>query len=100
MMEAKMMSEIVLDLAKQKENKILEQLGLLVSKGLLVMEETHPTIVRRVPENSGDYTFELCQSVRFLLKDQEYIEKLEKENKEMREILDRINTVNKEVNCE
>lgn len=77
------MSDVLKELSKQKEQIILDQLSDLVSRGLLVIEETQPTIVRR-EDHHGDYRFELKQAVKLTLKDKEYIENLEKENKKLR----------------
>ena len=70
------LNETIKSLMEQKESIILEQLSELISRGLLVVEETSPVLVRKHnPE--GLYGVELKQAVRLVLKDQEYIEKLE-----------------------
>lgn len=67
-------------LMKSQENLLMEQLKELVDRDLLVIETTTPVIVRDVDSDQ----FSLKQMVRFKLKDQEYIEKLEKENFELK----------------
>ena len=83
-------------LMKQKEQLLLDQLGELVSRGLLVIEETPAIFVKSLYDDlrpDGDYKFELRQTVRFVLKDQEYIEKLEKENKELQSTIDSLRAI-------
>lgn len=79
-------TSVTKDLIAQKENILLEQLNDLISRGLLVIEETQPTLVR-------DYLTDkiiLQQSVKLTLKDKEYILKLEEENKQLKEKLESI----------
>ena len=72
--------------AAQKEAIIFGQLKEIISRGLLVIVEGAPTLVRDMASNSVEYK----QSITLQLKDQEYIVKLEKENKSMKDKLDAI----------
>lgn len=83
-------SEIAMDIAKQKENLILESLGDLVTKGLLIIEQTEPVVVGQWNYEQGKYIVSLKQKINLALKDKEYIQKLEKENQELR---NQINTI-------
>lgn len=82
---------ITRELYRQKDNLILEQLGDLVSKGLLICEEGPMSIYQDMSKPGHHYN--LAQEVRFVLKDKEYITKLETENKELRETIERIKKV-------
>lgn len=70
------MNDIISNINKQKEAIILEQLEDLIRKGLLIVECTEPVIV----SSECSDRIELRQAVRLVLKDKEYIEKLEAEN--------------------
>lgn len=70
---------VLRDLAYQKDQIIVDQLGDLLEKGLLVIESTQPVLVQEQDKNK----LTLKQSVRLVLKDKEYIERLEKENAEL-----------------
>jgi hypothetical protein len=78
-------TKAVINLAEQKEKYILQQLSELVSRGLIVIEETQPILVRGV-QLVDQTTIELRmeQSVRLVPKEFEYIKKLEKENEELK----------------
>jgi hypothetical protein len=82
-------SEIAHEIAKKTEGLILEQLNDFISRGLLEVEMTGPTFVQ-VVNPIGKNTVTIQQGVRLVLKDKEYIEKLEKENKELKDILARL----------
>jgi len=58
----------------------LQQLGDLVKRGLLVVEETQPVLIQ------SDYPghFTLQKAVRLKLRHQEYIEHLEVQNEQLR----------------
>lgn len=71
------------ELLFQKEQILMEQLNELISRDLLVVEETEPVLVREFNSNKVS----LKQSVRLTLKDKEYIIKLEDENKQLKETL-------------
>jgi len=83
MLDTKVFSDVAMDIAKQQEELILESLGELITRGLLVVEKTQPVLVGRWERDRDKYTVELRQNIKLVLKDQEYIEKLEKENKEL-----------------
>lgn len=81
------MLKTVQDIMSQKESIILNQLNDLISRGLLVVEEG--TSVLTYSEHSSK--IELNQSINLKLKDQDYIEQLERENKELKARLNIIN---------
>lgn len=70
-------SEVAREMAKQSEAIILSQLQELVSRGLLVIKQTEPVLVQD-PFSPNPYQFTMQMKVRLRLKDQEYIEGLEK----------------------
>lgn len=78
--------QITREVLRQKDSYILESLNELISRGLLEVHETQPVLVRE----SDSMKITLKQSVKLVLKDQEYIEKLEKENQELKEKLKNI----------
>jgi len=73
--------EVFKSLSEQKEKILLDQLEELVSRGLICVEETQPVLVETI---AGPRKYVLKQAVRFILKDQEYIEELEEENRVLR----------------
>lgn len=71
---------------KQTEELVLQQLGDLVKRGLLVIEQTEPVLTEhQLP--GGDWEFTMEKAVRLNLRDREVIETLEAENKRLREQL-------------
>lgn len=85
------LSEVIENVAKQKEALILESLGDLITRGLLVVEKTEPVLVGGWKENEDKYEVKLEQKIRIVLKDKEYIEKLEKENADYKDLIETIN---------
>lgn len=83
--------EAMTDLLRQQETILLEQLGDLVKRGLLVIESTQPVIV----QSQSVHKLELRQAVRLVLKDKEFIQELERENAELKR---RLATINSAVN--
>ena len=81
-----MLNNAVNEIARQKDNQILEQLNDFISRGLLVVVQTQPIITR-------DYDspiIKISQMVRLELRDREYMEQLEKENADLRHRLENI----------
>jgi len=85
-------SKVVADIGKQQENIILGQLNDLIKRGLLVIESTQPTLV----QDPDSTKILLRQSVKLTLKDIEYIQSLEEENKKLKEKLLSIETALKD----
>jgi hypothetical protein len=81
-----LLSKVSVDLAKQQDSIIMAELNELVSRGLLVVEQTQPVIVKARDSD----TLELRQKMRLVLKDQEYIQALEAQNKQLKEQLEGI----------
>lgn len=77
--------DVMLEMLRQKEVIIMEQLNELLSRKLLVIEQTEPVLVQTF--ENGENKVELRQGVRLVLKDQEYIEQLEKENEQLKKRL-------------
>lgn len=82
--------DVIQQLNKNVDSQILNQLNEFISRGLIVVEKTEPVLT--VDENPyfpmdghPQYIVNVQQGVRLKLKDQEYIEKLEKENQELRD---------------
>lgn len=95
-----MRHELMTDLLKQKESIVLEQLNELISRGILVVEETQPVLVRDAYPftSSGEPSrVRLQQSVRLTFKGHEYVERLEKENADLRRRLEVIELAVKRV---
>lgn len=92
MIDSQMISDIAKKVATAHEKEITSQLNELISRNLLVVETLGPTLVQ---DQFGPNPYEVTvkTAVRLKLKDQEYIEQLEKENNidvfEVIEILDR-----------
>lgn len=84
-------NDVVHEIARQKEVSLLSQLNWLVSRGIIVMETQGPTLVKTyLKPNEDGYEIRLEESVKLVVKDKEYIEKLEKENRELNQKLQRL----------
>lgn len=75
--------------AEQSEKVVLAQLNDFISRGLIVLESTGPLLTR----SSDSDKIEMRYACNLVLKDKEYILKLEKENKEMKELLEKLKAV-------
>lgn len=80
--------DLMYELLSQKEEYIKAALIELVSRGLIEIEETQPTVIQT--QNIDKIEFKLVQSIRLVPKEFDYIKKLEAENKELKERLDKI----------
>lgn len=85
--------EIARDIHIATENAILDQLNDFVDRGLIAIEITNPILVQDPFSNK----VLIKQQVKLTLKDKEYIEKLEKENQNLKDILSKIKEVFPEV---
>jgi len=72
-------SDLCLEVAKKTEETILEQLNEFISRGLIVVEVGNWSLVH--DQNSDKVT--MNRQVKLVLKDKEYIEKLENQVKEL-----------------
>lgn len=70
--------EMVKQISAQKEALIMEQLNELISRGLLVVEQTEPVLIEEYDPMTNLPRVEFKQSIKLKLKDQEYIEQLER----------------------
>lgn len=91
-MEVSSASELAKEAVRHANEAILSQLQDFASRGLIEIQMTVPVFVQ-VVNPIGKHTFSIQQGCRLVLKDKEYIEKLEKENKELKNILERIHSV-------
>ena len=78
------LSTMTEELAKQSQDIILEQLNDLISRNLLVVEQGPLQLIQEYNSN----TIKVAQNVKLVLKDKEYIEKLEKENQELKNTIE------------
>lgn len=67
--------DVAAHVAKETESLILAQLNEHISRGLIVIEQTQPQLVSHADNPNK---IEIRMSVRLKLKEQEYIESLEK----------------------
>ena len=70
-------SDLAAHVAKETENRILEQLNDFISRGLIELQVSQPTFVEKYDAIDG-YKVEIRNTVKLVLKDKEYIETLEK----------------------
>jgi hypothetical protein len=89
---ANMATEIADKVAKATEQSILQQLNDFISRGLIEVQQTVPQFVRSFDSD----VVEIRQSVTLVLKDKEYIEKLEAKVKKFEEILTALTEVKNE----
>ncbi len=77
------------DLLNQQQNIILDQLNGLITKDLLLVEQTEPVLVMDGATNK----ITLQQSIKLVLRDKSYIETLETENKLLKDRLNKIQEI-------
>ncbi len=87
-----MFSTMANEVSNSTASAILKELNDLVSRGLLVIELGEGALVH---DYSRANSLQYCQKVKVVLKDKEYIEKIEAENKELK---DKINALQEAVN--
>lgn len=80
-------NEIARRVAKNTQDLILTQLEDLVKRGLLVVESEQP-VLTSFDTPDGTREFKLVQSINLVLKDKEHIEKLETENRDLKNRLE------------
>lgn len=84
-------NSIVDEIARQKEKTLMAQLNWLVSRGILLIESQGPTLCKTYLKPAEDgYELTIEESIILVVKDKEYIEKLENENKELNKRLQNI----------
>lgn len=66
-------------ITEKRESYLLEQLGELVTKGLILIESTEPVLVE------SDGKFEIRSAVRLVLRDREIIEEMRTERDEWKQ---------------
>ena len=87
----KEITKLTKQIAEKEQERILDQLNELVSRGLLVIERQQPTLVTQMRNHNDAKTrIDVMMAVKLILKDQEYIEQLERENAEMKDALMKI----------
>nr|BDT27284.1 hypothetical protein BHI3_07500 [Bacteriovorax sp. HI3] len=79
------MLEVSQKIAQAQQDSILEQLSFFVERGLITLE-----LGQLVMTRSTDLSLKVSQRVHLKLNNHEYVEKLERENKEYKEIIDRL----------
>lgn len=67
------LNDIQVKMAAATDNLILQQLNEFISRGLIIVEFLQPQMVRDIDSPQ----IKICQAIRLVLKDQEYIQKLE-----------------------
>ena len=82
-------NSIAKELAKQSETILLDQLNEFISRGLIVVHHGPTGFVHDPYTNKVT----IQSSVKLVLKDQDYIEQLEKENKALKEQIEKTNEV-------
>jgi hypothetical protein len=80
--------KILNEVAKATENEMLSQLNELVSRGLIVWEQGPQVLTRDKLTDNLSISF----SGRLVLKDQEYIETLEKKVSELLRVIETLGT--------
>lgn len=78
-------NELAKNIAKQTENLVLEQLNEFVKRGLIMIETSSPVLVWNLDPSDPNAKLEMRRTVKLVLKDQEYIEQLERENKALKD---------------
>lgn len=79
--------DLVKKMSKEQDNQILKQLNEFISRGLIEVEITNPTFVMDYDSSE----LKVSQSVRLVLKDQAYVESLEKQLAESNNIIKELN---------
>ena len=92
---ANMAEELARNVAKETENSIMEQLNEFIKRGLIVVESKAPTLVREL-HTTRHGGLKVMTSVKLKLKDQEYIENLEKKVKILEDFVGRLKEIQNE----
>lgn len=93
MINHNLINEVLKEVAQKEQEIILDQLGELISRGLLVVEREQPVLV----QSSDSARPEIRMAIRLKLKDQEYIEKLENQLKAVQAILQQTVTLDQKL---
>lgn len=87
------LSTIIKELLSQKEEDIMSSITNLVRLGVLLIQSGDPVIVQ---EQGIEPKYRLIQSFKLVVKDQEVLEALTKENALLRERISRIEAIMRE----
>jgi len=79
-------SDIAKRISRQRDDQLLKQLNWLVSRGLLVIERYDNFNLTTFPDPNGGYKILYSEDFQLVVKDKEYIERLEKELEKLRKI--------------
>jgi hypothetical protein len=82
---ADLASRVAREVAVETENVILDQMNDFVSRNLIEIEQSDLQLIRE-----DDGRLKMGRTVKLRLKDKEYIQRIENENREMRHLLARL----------
>lgn len=77
--------ELARSVSIQKDEILKKQLSWLIERGMLEIQSGPEQLVQELNHDTGKYEIKFCQNVELVVKDKEYIEKLEAELKDLRE---------------
>jgi hypothetical protein len=83
---AAVVSEVGSEIARQTEQTLMHQLNEFISCGLIEIESSQPLFVRE--QDSDNVT--IRTAVKLKLKDQDYIESLERQIKELNDLVSKL----------
>lgn len=83
-------SELALAVETQIHEKIMAQLNWFISRGLIEVKRGEAIFTSEVDRVTGKYVVRYSSTAELVLKDKEYIEKLENENKTMKDLIMKI----------
>ncbi len=73
------------NISREKDEILKKQLSWLIERGMLEIQSGPEQLVQEWNTETGKYEVKFCQQVELVVKDKEYIEKLESELKSLRE---------------
>lgn len=87
---------VMKEISDAKEKELMSQLNEIISRGLLVVEQTKMVLVKAVDSDKIEAQF----GIRLVPKEFEYIKKLEAENQKLRDTIDAIYNTAKSINLD
>lgn len=86
-------SEISKSIAEQQEKILLEQLGKLITGGILIVEKTAPFMTSSVSPDNTNFEIKIIDGIRLKYVGEEIIEDLKKENEKLKAIIKQLKEI-------
>ncbi len=86
-------SQLAHQVEEQVQEKIIQQLNWFIQRGLIEIKRGEAIFTTEADPTNGKYFVRYSSTAELVLKDKEYIEKLEAENRGMKLVIEKLKSV-------